>query len=123
MATTTTFSDPKALLRIRNATLADVPAICALSARVYAESGMKGYSSGAVIGQINIFPEGQFVITLDDKVVGYCATFITAGDIALKPHSFAEITGSAIRCCHSNCATASKSSAASQTIFPTIKSR
>ena len=88
-----TLSDPKTRLQIRNATPADVPAICALSERVYAEAGMKGYSAGAITGQINIFPDGQFVITVDDKIVGYCATFITRGEIALKPHNWVEITG------------------------------
>ena len=81
------------VLRIRNATLADVPAICRLSDRVYADAGMRGYSEGAVTGQINIFPEGQFVITTGDQIVGYCATFRTSGDIALKPHTWVEITG------------------------------
>ncbi len=93
MKNTATLSDPKTRLQIRNATPADVPAICALSERVYAEAGMKGYSAGAITGQINIFPEGQFVITVDDKIVGYCATFITRGEIALKPHTWVEITG------------------------------
>ncbi len=89
----TTPFNSKSRLHIRNAVLSDVPAICALSTRAYVEAGIKGYSSGAVTGQINIFPEGQFVITADDKVVGYSATFITHGDIALKPHSWVEITG------------------------------
>jgi hypothetical protein len=93
MSNTSTLSDPKTRLHIRNAVLADVSAICALSSRVYADAGMKGYSSGAITGQINNFPEGQFVVTVDDKAVGYCATFITRGDIALKPHSWVEITG------------------------------
>ena len=39
MSNTSTLSDPKTRLYIRNATLADVPAICALSARVYADAG------------------------------------------------------------------------------------
>ncbi|MCG6969423.1 MAG: bifunctional GNAT family N-acetyltransferase/carbon-nitrogen hydrolase family protein, partial [Gammaproteobacteria bacterium] len=51
------------------------------------------YSEGALTGQINNFPAGQFVIMVDDKVVGYCATFIIAEKIALKPHTWAEITG------------------------------
>ncbi|MDH4151982.1 MAG: GNAT family N-acetyltransferase, partial [Betaproteobacteria bacterium] len=93
MSKKSTLSNPKSQLHIRNASLADVPAICDLTARVYVEAGMKGYSSGAITGQINIFPEGQFVVTVDEKVVGYCATFITRGDIALKPHSWVEITG------------------------------
>ena len=36
-------------------------------------------------GNINGFPRGRFV--------GHTATFITPGDISLKPRTWAEITG------------------------------
>jgi len=86
-------SNPSSKLFIRNAKVSDVPAITDLTARVYAGTGMYGYSSGAVTGQINNFPDGQFVIMVDDKVVGYCATFRISEATGLKPHSWAEITG------------------------------
>jgi predicted amidohydrolase/ribosomal protein S18 acetylase RimI-like enzyme len=90
----TALARPGSRLTVRNATPADVPAIAALSARAYAGSGMDGYSEGALNGQVNGFPEGQFVATVDDRVVGYCATFRISGDVALRPHTWAEITGS-----------------------------
>lgn len=80
-------------LRIRNATLDDIPQIIDLTSRVYAGTGMDGYTEGALIGQMNTFPQGQFVILVDDKVVGFCATFRVSESIGLKPHSWAEITG------------------------------
>lgn len=83
----------KSRLQIRNARRNDVPAICALTERVYAGTGMKGYSRAAVTGQINNFPEGQFVVLDDHKVVGYCVTFMVDGRLALKPHTWAGITG------------------------------
>ena len=86
-------ADQGSRLLIRNATLADVSAICQLSERVYSQAGMRGYSEGAITGQINIFPDGQFVIVVGDRIVGYCATFMVSGDLALKPHSWHEITG------------------------------
>ena len=86
-------SNPKSHLEIRNATLQDVAEIAELSARVYKGTGMDGYTHGALIGQINTFPNGQFVITVDGRVVGYCATFIIDGKTALKQHNWAEITG------------------------------
>ena len=86
-------SNPKSQLYIRNATLKDVSAICDLTTRAYAGTGMHGYSEGAVTGQINNFPAGQFVIMVDEKVVGYCATFIIGEEIALKSHTWAEVTG------------------------------
>ncbi|WP_455218147.1 GNAT family N-acetyltransferase, partial [Kaarinaea lacus] len=55
--------------------------------------GMYGYSEGAITGQINNFPEGQFVILVNEKVVGYCATFMISEKAALKTHTWTEITG------------------------------
>jgi predicted amidohydrolase/GNAT superfamily N-acetyltransferase len=86
-------SNQSSKLVIRNARPGDVPAITQLSSRVYAGTGMHGYSEGAVTGQINNFPEGQFVILVDEKVVGYCATFRISEAIGLKSHTWAEITG------------------------------
>lgn len=80
-------------LEIRKATLKDVTSITNLSDRVYRNTPMGGYSEGTITGQINNFPEGQFVALANDKVVGYCATFRISGKIALKPHTWVEITG------------------------------
>ena len=85
--------NPRSRLRVRNATRRDIPAIAALSARVYAGSGMQGYSEGLLTGQINNFPDGQFVAVVDDQVVGYCATFRVSEALGLQPHTWAEITG------------------------------
>lgn len=90
---TSTLSNPASKLNIRNATLADVPAITDLSTRVYAGTGMHGYSEGAVTGQINNFPQGQYVMLVDEKIVGYCATFRISEAVGLKAHTWAEITG------------------------------
>jgi len=84
---------PGAHLTVRNATLADVPAILALADRVYGPLGMENYPSAAIVGQINNFRQGQMVVMVGDALVGYCATFRISGDIALKPHTWDEITG------------------------------
>lgn len=86
-------SNQSSKLSIRNARTSDVPEITRLSARAYAGSGFSAYSEGAITGQINNFPEGQFVVLLDEKVVGYCATFRISEEIGLKPHTWVEITG------------------------------
>jgi len=80
-------------LEVRNARMADIPAIQALTGKAYASSGMGTYSAEMLRGQINHFPEGQFVVMQGDKVIGHCATFIISGEIALKPHTWMEITG------------------------------
>lgn len=78
---------------VRGATLEDIPSISALSERAYRSSGMAAYPEAMLRGQITQFPEGQFVVVRDDRVIGYCATFIISGDVALKPHTWVEITG------------------------------
>ncbi len=93
MATKNTLANQKSKITVRNATPQDALKICDLSTRVYKNTGMHGYSEGAITGQINHFPAGQFVITIDEKIVGYCATFRISEDIALKHHNWTEITG------------------------------
>ncbi len=89
----TALDNPRSRLRVRNASVRDVPAIADLSGRVYAGTGMHGYSEGPLTGQVNNFPEGQFVAVVDDKVVGYCATFRISERVGLKSHTWTEITG------------------------------
>jgi predicted amidohydrolase/ribosomal protein S18 acetylase RimI-like enzyme len=86
--------NPRSRLTVRNATVSDVPAISDLTDRVYSGSGMRGYSRAILKGQINNFPQGQFVAVIDDQqVVGYCATFRIAEALCMRPHHWAEITG------------------------------
>ncbi len=80
-------------LTLRNATLKDVPVLKDLTSRTYAGTGIAGYSNSALTGQINNFHDGQFVATYDNEVVGYCVSFIISERIALKSHSWVEITG------------------------------
>ncbi len=82
-------SKPK--LIIRNATLGDVSEIAALSRRVYGDK--EASSEDEIRGQINRFPEGQFIAEYEAKLVGYCATFIIPEEPALQPHTWMEITG------------------------------
>jgi predicted amidohydrolase len=81
----------KAKLIIRNATVADAPALTALSKTIYGADF--AYSEGMVRGQINNFPDGQFVAEYEGQIVGHCATFIISEELALAPHSWIEITG------------------------------
>ena len=81
----------KPRLFVRNARMEDVPGIVALSRKIY--KGEMATTAESVRGQINNFPEGQFVVELGDQIVGHAATFIIDGEIALKPHTWAEITG------------------------------
>lgn len=81
----------RANLELRNATEADIPGIVALARRVYPKE--PPYSRAQIRGQINAFPQGQFVVTYDGEVVGYAATFIVAEKLALSDHTWEAITG------------------------------
>ncbi len=84
---------PKPPLIVRNARIKDIPHIRSLVSRVYRASGMGTYSRPMLMGQIHNFPEGQFVAEYEGSIVGYCATFLIDGKIALQPHTWNEITG------------------------------
>jgi len=81
----------KAKLLIRQATLADAPAITRLSAKVYGRPD--AFTRAEIRGQINNFPDGQFVAEYEGKVVGHCATMIVPYDLAFKSHTWEEISG------------------------------
>lgn len=81
----------KPKLVIRNATLSDVQAVLKLTSKVYPQ--MPPYSIDMLRGQVNNYSDGQFVAVYEDSVVGYCATFRISEDIALKRHTWKEITG------------------------------
>ncbi|MEO6217431.1 MAG: carbon-nitrogen hydrolase, partial [Sphingomonas sp.] len=80
-----------ATLTVRVAVPGDVSGILALISRAY--PGIENYSAGQVSGQINNFPEGQFVAVLDGAIVGYCASSRIDEIVALAPHDWATITG------------------------------
>ncbi len=81
----------KPRLIVRNARIRDVEGIVALSRKIYQDT--MATTRATVRGQINNFPEGQFVVELGDRIVGHAATFVIDGKIALAPHTWAEITG------------------------------
>lgn len=81
----------KPTLIIRLARTADIPAIVALSARAYSLDFC--YSAEMIGGQLAHFPQGQFVAEHEGKVVGYCATFRVAEEVALSAHTWRAITG------------------------------
>ncbi len=80
-----------AKLEVRVAVPADVQGILALISRTY--PGIDNYSAGQVRGQINNFPDGQFVALLEGAIVGYCASSRIDEAVALAPHDWATITG------------------------------
>jgi predicted amidohydrolase/ribosomal protein S18 acetylase RimI-like enzyme len=81
----------RASLTIRTALLDDIPAIMDLVKRVYPD--FPPYKPGMLQGQITAYPEGQFVVEYEGRIVGYAASFRIDEKTAMKPHSWTEITG------------------------------
>ena len=89
-----TDSKPLPKLIVRRAVPADIAGIRALMAKAYPSFGPIGvYSEAQVRGQIHQFPEGQFVVTYEGRIIGYSATFRIPESLALKPHDWVTITG------------------------------
>jgi predicted amidohydrolase/ribosomal protein S18 acetylase RimI-like enzyme len=80
-----------AKLVVRNARVQDVDELIALHARVY--PGQAEYTRGMLQGQLTAYPEGQFVVEREGRIVGHAATFRIDEAIAFGPHSWSEITG------------------------------
>lgn len=78
-------------LTVRNANEADIPSLIRLSTRAYPD--IAPYTPSMLKGQMSHFPNGQFIVEYDGEIVGYAACFIISEDLALKPHSWSEITG------------------------------
>ena len=76
------------------AVAADIEGIRTVMAKAYSSLGAHGvYSEAQLLGQMHQFPEGQFVATYNDRIIGYCATFLIPESLALKTHDWATITG------------------------------
>ncbi|MGE3690395.1 MAG: nitrilase-related carbon-nitrogen hydrolase [Novosphingobium sp.] len=81
----------KPKLIVRTATSDDAKAIAALSAKVYGKAA--AFTQAQIFGQINNFPDGQFVAEYEGKIVGHCATLAVTEEQAFHPHTWSEIAG------------------------------
>jgi predicted amidohydrolase/ribosomal protein S18 acetylase RimI-like enzyme len=88
----------KQKLVVRKAKIADIQAIQALSTKIY--PNIPPYSVDVLRGQLNNFPEGQFVAIYDNRVIGYCASIRITEAKALSKHSWREITGNGFGSTH-----------------------
>lgn len=98
MSTMSTSEERKPRLVVRRAMIKDIPEIRALCRKAYPD--MTPYSTAQLRGQLQNFPDGQFVVVYEDDVVGYCATFRVAEAVAFAPHDWNQITGGAFASRH-----------------------
>jgi predicted amidohydrolase/ribosomal protein S18 acetylase RimI-like enzyme len=88
----------KAQLEIRNATFKDIPEIIKLVSRVYPE--FENYNRQMLRGQISNFKEGCFVVFYEENLVAYSASLITTEKLALKKHTWKQITANGYASTH-----------------------
>ncbi len=81
----------KRRLNIRKTCVADFKSINSILTRIYPET--KPYPHNALLAQISHFPDGQFVAEYDGEVIGFCMTFIVSDKLAMRPHTWDQITG------------------------------
>ena len=86
------------VIEVRNATISDIPEIITFVKYVYKELGT--YKKAMLRGQITNFPDGCFVVLQDGKIVAYSASLIISEELALKPHTWKEITANGYASTH-----------------------
>jgi predicted amidohydrolase len=82
-------------LIFRNASMDDVVKISELMKQIFFEfdnHDLEDHDLNCVRKRIEHYPEGQFVAVYDDKIVGYSGSTLLSGEIALRNHSWAEVT-------------------------------
>lgn len=82
-------SQPK--LIVRNTEVADIPHIQALYRKMYPD--LPNYSPAQIKAHLQQFPQGQFVVLFEGKIVGFCATCLMAEELVLSAHNWDSITG------------------------------
>ena len=86
------------MLNVRTAKISDISKIQKLTSNVYPDE--PPYTKAMLRGQINNFPEGQFVAELDNKIVGYCSTIIVKEKKAFEKHTWIAISGNGFGVTH-----------------------
>lgn len=78
-------------LEVRQAEVSDIKGIISLIKKAYKD--LEDYSKDIIRGQITNFPEGHFVATMNDEIVGYSASILLNEKVVLAPHTWKSITG------------------------------
>jgi ribosomal protein S18 acetylase RimI-like enzyme len=83
-------------VHVRQATHDDIAQLVNLQFEVYpppAFPPINRWDAGNLESHMEVFPEGQLVAVIDERIVGAATTMIVASTRASRPHSFDAITG------------------------------
>jgi len=89
------FETRKGAVTLREATLADIPALMELDKRCFPKMEEEGvvWREGHLRSHIGLFPEGQIVAEAAGRIAGACSSLIVdLGRDPLRPHTYAGIT-------------------------------
>ena len=80
-------------VEIRNLQREDYDQLAASFTRVYADGSDVFWTPEQIDKLIRIFPEGQIVVVIDDKIVGCALSIIVHYDDVKNDHTYAQVTG------------------------------
>lgn len=78
---------------IRNLQMEDYEQLSQSFTRVYADGSDVFWTRGQIQKLIDIFPEGQIVTVVDDKIVGCALSLIVDYNLVKNDHTYAQVTG------------------------------
>ena len=79
-------------LVVRHTRVADIPALIALQTSTY--PSIQPWSESRVRHQLEVFPQGQIVAALGERIVGGASSLIVLWDDWASEHTWKEITAS-----------------------------
>ncbi len=92
------------MIRVRPTRSEDAEGIVTVQRRAFRDSpDMKLWQIHEIEEHVRLYPEGQFVALddqKDDRVVGSCTSMRVTPDIALRPHTWREVTGGSMLANH-----------------------
>src|SRR5690606_13389982 len=80
-------------VELRNVHIDDYKQLKVSMIQAYSEMENSYWSERDIENLLRIFPEGQLVIIVDDKVVGSALSLIVSEDKVFARHDYASITG------------------------------
>lgn len=80
-------------VEIRNLQISDYTQLSQSFRRVYSDGSDVFWTHQQIEKLIAIFPEGQFVTVVDEKIVGCALSIIVDYDLVKNDHTYARVTG------------------------------
>ena len=85
-------------VQIRNLQIEDYAQLSQSFTRVYSDGSDVFWTHAQIKKLISIFPEGQIVTVVDDKIVGCALSIIVDYDKVKNDHTYAQVTGKETSC-------------------------